>query len=341
MNYWIEFLKYLNNYNARPYTKELYELLLKLLNEDKILIPISDIHLLESYKSKDRYKYESILQLMELFSKNVCFVGTQRRWEIELIFCLRVVLGIRNANELLQNELWTKPIFLKEVMIPSLDNIPFKSMNEKIEAQKSYINFVWNKNLSDIFTSINEEWMSELDPSDYEEHVTQLLIKGREDNKNDFRDFTELLEKELYGVLELANPDIENLLTEYFKGYSVGTSVIGDRFFALEKSERSIRLIYLIVQCIVSSKQYDVLPALSIGSCLHSIKRWKKESHYKNSDTFDIMHAKIALPYCDYFFTERNLKGLIQESYLGLDEIFNCSVIHNIEEALTSLSALN
>jgi len=78
---------------------------------------------------------------------------------------------------------------------------------------------------------------------------------------------------------------------------------------------------------------YKILPAISISAGLHSLKRWEIDSKYKESDCFDIMHAQVALPYCDYFFTERNLCGLIKNKYLKFDEVFGCQVFADCEEA--------
>jgi len=339
MNYWIEFLKYLNNLKVRPYTEELYELILKLVNENKITIPISDIHLYESYKNRDQYKYESLIKLMEKMSQNVCFVSMDQRWSNELIFCLRLLFGIPNSNELLNHELWTKPFFLKGDKIPSFQNIPFESSNKKIEMQKSFINFSWDKSLSDIYLLLNDSVRQELDPSEYEKKITEYLTNGRENNKNDFKNFKDLLGKEIWGSLEFSESYIKTLVADYFDNYHVGTSPVADSFYKMDKNERHIRLMYSITESIVESKEYGVLPALTVGSCLHSLKRWEIGSHYKNNDTFDFMHAKIALPYCEYFFTDRNLRGLIKDNHIKLDEVFKCKVICDIEDAYNTLNA--
>ena len=337
MNYWIEFLKYLNNRQARDFTKELYELLLKLLQEDKIIIPISDIHLYESYKNRSQYKYESLIFLMEKFSKNICFVSMDQRWDNELVFCIRLTFGIPNAHELLNNDLWTKPVFLKGDRIPSLENMHFDTIDKKIELQKSYINYSWDKKLSDNFLLLSEETRKELDPTEYEKRITEYLTNGRENNKGDYKNFNDLLGKEIWGSLEVSQSYINELLIEYFKNYRIGTSYIADQFYKIDENERAIRLMFLCTQSIIESKEYGVLPALSVGSCLHSLKRWEINSKYKETNTFDIMHAKIALPYCHYFLTERNLRGLIKDNHLKLDEVLACRVISSIEEAYNSL----
>jgi hypothetical protein len=185
---------------------------------------------------------------------------------------------------------------------------------------------------------LNEELLQKYNLKQFEVTLTEKLVKGREENKHDFKDFKELLEKEYFGTFSLLLEEMNMLLDEYYKTYKQGKSIIADEFYKLDKNYRAHYFGISIIKCILDSKMYWLFPSVSINAGLHSLKRWEIESKYKNNDTFDFMHAEVALPYCDYFLTERNLCGMIKNNYLKFDEVFKCNVLTNPKDAIDNLS---
>ena len=339
MNYWIDFLKYLNGLNTRKHIPELYELIIVLLEKDLIVIPVGDIHIMELRKNMDINKYKTMLELMENLSKNICFVCMDERLEHELLFCLRYFFNIKDAHSLLINELWTKPIFMEGTRFPVFeDDNPLKKT--ELGIQNSFLDYAWNKTLREIHILMDEEKLKTLCPKDYEKELTAVLIRGREENKDDYSSFKELFRKELWGTIDLSFAVINELLTNYFAGYEIGSSKIADSLYGIGEKKRIFYLLDLIMKSIIETKMYKILPAISISSGLHSLKRWEINSRYKESDAFDIMHAQIALPYCDYFLTEHNLNGLIKDKHLRFNEVFDCKIISSSEEAYKTLELL-
>lgn len=336
LNYWINFLKYTKGLGEeRPFTKELYELILSLAQNNQIIVPISDIHYYELCKNS-RDRYDDLLQFFEALSQNHCFISEKQRWDNEILFCLRKLFGIENSQNLLLSELWTKPFFLTGDQVPAFDHLPTIADNKIAQLQTNFTNHAWEKSLTDIYAPFDENAV--ISPIEYEKEVTQLLHKGREENQNDYINFHDLLSKEIWGSLDCSKQLIENLLSEYFNNYIPNSSKIADQFNKIPTAERTIKMMYCITKALTETRKLDILPAISIGSCLHSLKRWQIQSRYQQSETFDIMHAKVALPYCDYFLTERTLCAFIKDNLIRLDQSFACKVFHNPEEAYKALS---
>ena len=80
------------------------------------------------------------------------------------------------------------------------------------------------------------------------------------------------------------------------------------------------------------------LPSLDIGAMLHAKIRWNKTQKYKQGDMDDIRHAITALPYYEYFFTERSLHNMIKEC--KYDEKYSCKVISQNTEILNLLESI-
>jgi len=95
----------------------------------------------------------------------------------------------------------------------------------------------------------------------------------------------------------------------------------------------------LIYQCFKLNKITNELPFFRIFPTLFSLMRWNKGRKYKDgNDTLDVKHATCALPYCDYFFTENELKSMITQSQL--DTAFDCIVESTPEGILGELNKI-
>jgi hypothetical protein len=327
----------MNNYNTRDYSKELFTLINELLEKKLIVIPISDIHIIEFNKRENIQDFRSMLQFLEKLSENICFISREERWKNELLFCMQYTFGIQNDFEYLKNYLWTKPFFIEGTIFPSLDNSnPLKSREDNF--LEFFLNHSWNMKLTERYSMLNEELLQKYNLKQFEVTLTEKLVKGREENKHDFKDFKELLEKEFFGTFSLLLEEINMLLDEYYITYKQGKSIITGEFYKIDKNYRAHYLGISIIKYILDSKMYWLFPSVSINAGLHSLKRWEIESKYKNNDTFDFNHAEVALPYCDYFLTERNLCGMIKNNYLKFDEVFKCNVITNPKDAIDHLS---
>jgi len=103
------------------------------------------------------------------------------------------------------------------------------------------------------------------------------------------------------------------------------------------KKEFHIRLIYTYFD-----KQWKglYLPSLDIGAMLQAKIIWNKTQKYKDGDLYDFRHATTALPYYDYFFTERSLHNMIKEE-CKYDKKYSCVVAFKNNEILDILEKLS
>ena len=142
---------------------------------------------------------------------------------------------------------------------------------------------------------------------------------------------------ELYGITGLFLDVINSLLADYYMNYKIGTTKIADGFYQIDEEKRAAYFMDFVIKLIVEQRMHNLLPSICISAGLHSLKRWEIGSKYKKTDAFDIMHAQIALPYCDFFLTERTLCGLIKDSHLKFDISYKCKTISNTKEAFDTL----
>jgi len=95
----------------------------------------------------------------------------------------------------------------------------------------------------------------------------------------------------------------------------------------------------LIIQLFREDKLTNELPLFKIDPSLFGLMWWNKDRIYKDgNDTMDVLHASNALPNCDYFFTEKELRSMIVK--LKLDKSFGGVVESDGKKVLEALNAI-
>jgi hypothetical protein len=139
---------------------------------------------------------------------------------------------------------------------------------------------------------------------------------------------------ELGGCLDVYEDVFNDCLEEMFFQHA-------GRYPTEAEKEASDRKAYckIIYNCFRLKKITTELPTFRIFPDLNAMARWNTDRKYRDgNDTLDFMHANAALPYFDYFFTERELKTMISQR--GLDTLFNCQVESDPKKVLPILLVL-
>jgi hypothetical protein len=80
-------------------------------------------------------------------------------------------------------------------------------------------------------------------------------------------------------------------------------------------------------------------PQYHIMGVVHATIRWMRRRHQMN-DLMDHQHATAALPYCDAFFTEGDLRDALTRGPFNLDRAYGCRVISDPKEALAYVEGI-
>ncbi len=83
---------------------------------------------------------------------------------------------------------------------------------------------------------------------------------------------------------------------------------------------------------ILEDKIGKYLPDIYINTCIHTLMRWDKSRHFDANDIYDFEHARAALPYYQYFFTEGPLKHMLSMKPYELSKKYNCIVENDIKK---------
>jgi hypothetical protein len=180
-------------------------------------------------------------------------------------------------------------------------------LNLNLNCPLEFYRFLANESFS--------KWHNELSKDNFKlfhfQTNTTLLNEQSHAHKSDFNDFRKLHLTEIAGTID-ANKEmldaIEPNLGHLFFGEMMNDAIIAD------------------------------LPYFSIYPLLFAAIRWDHQNQFHKNDTMDFLHAASALPSCDYFFTEKQLKTLIRQRKLDVN--FDCKVESNSVKILEILNML-
>lgn len=293
--------------------KLLYSQLSKLVEAEKVILPISEITFWEILKQSDLSSLKQSAVIIDKLSKGISIAGEKDRQRLEF---LDFANGkSRKPRNNLNEMVWTK--------ISLIILLPFFLKHDPEMLKAGFINFLSDISFENILNQL--EATSNLKPFYHKDDIEALNF-GKEKHKHENKSFHEMYLSELGGYLH----EFEKDLNSYFEELYFNET--GNRVTAQERQSVNCKswknMIYNLSKL---KKLDDELPSYRIFPEMNAAARWNKDRKYKDgNDTMDFLHVSSALPYFDYFFTERELSTMIKQR--KLDEIYNCKVSSNIDE---------
>lgn len=325
INYWIRIrdahFKRTNDSNI----VRLYELIFKLVEDEKVICPVSPVIFDEVLKQIGNPEFLESIKIIEFLSKNVLAVT-----EEELVF-----LQYKSIfNSYLKQEdredfkefVWTKAIDAFGHQIPPTQLIA-KDKNEDVGLYKKYLDDSWDQSITDLISkSAIGSKNSNADYKQYE--AVSRLNRNNEEHKHEFNSFDSLFETERLGTLDaykfVSWWAFEDTLNNFENNYS---------------EEKKVRVFEKLMKKSVDSK--GQVPALvEIPAGIHTLIRYENWKYKDFNDIFDYHHSYTAIPFFDYFFTEKKLTNLVNHKRLQFGKKFNCTIEYKLQRTLEILDQL-
>lgn len=300
--------------------KALFNILERLVEENKCVLPISEILFWEMLKQNDVSLLKKMANVMTRLSKGFSIISDQERQQLEFINFIHSktqepVFDLNVAA-------WTK------TSINIIYNMMLKFEPKK--ADNRFIDFLENISFEKIITLAES---GNFKPFRFKDDI-EYQNKAKEKFKHENKSLKQMYLSELSGYLETFDSDFIRYMDDiYFleTGMHLSSSEKENVYF----TNWSL-CIYNLVR---DNKITTELPSFTIFSELYAIVRWNKDRKYKDgNDTLDFMHATAALPYYDYFFTEKELRSNIAQQ--KLDKRYNCMVLSNPTEIIQQLQLI-
>lgn len=327
--YWIHCRDAARNF-SKPIYKHLYETLQKGVKEGQLLCPASHLILEETLKQTDSATRDLTAHIIQELSDGVTiqpidvldqaeilhFLMTTRSWKVEAYpieqlawTCIGNVFGhLSPVNEMFDSE--TNQAMQKE-WFDLMSKITFPTLVKALAS------------MPDRLLHTEDEF--------YKRQNEQC-----EAHKEDFRSFKQIFLIEIGGALDTYRETLRES-TLYMYEEQAGNS--RQNVSKYESEDIVQQLVNLIYQLFRLSKINKQLSGIRIMAGIHAAVRYKRQK-YKRGDQHDHSHARVALPYCNLFLTEKNLCHLLTTKPLEYDQLYGCRVVWEPDEAVAAVEEL-
>lgn len=323
--WWNYFRDVLRGRPQKPEHPGIWELLLGLVESGLVVCPAGDTVYLETLKQTDRDSLTLTAAVLDRLTGQAAFRHAFERQRAELFYFfatrIRPDLGIG-----LREDVWTFPGFLLGELLPGLSRCP---QDTQAALQKSWFDLVSSWQFSDLLVNVKSNG-----PRDHD--LIQQLAKGKEAHREDISSFEDALKIEARGFLQGCARDFEAVYSNlssagFLHPKEAGLATPAQGGYAL-----GALTLHLLT---TGQAAWTQLPSVHISAGIQAEIRSSARRYHQN-DTFDWHHAAQALPYCNFFFTEKALYHLLRSPKLGFDKAYDCCVLWKEEEIIAALDGL-
>jgi len=290
-----------------------------------IICPISESVFLELLKQQDLQTRRATAELIDEFSGGVTLVTYEQRVAQELVNVFTKFVNVATEYHEPYELVWSKLSYVLGVVHPSAT--PFEPNYERA-LQKAFFDYMWQISLVEMLEFLKK---GEDLGSDTFAATAECLNKLNRQHQSEVRLFKQVYIDEFRGVLSLFMHVPRKWLEDAYARES------GDMNSPTFQDKLPIeQVLHTFCGNIIKEKNVALmLPSLHIPSLCHAAVRWDKGRNLAPNDFFDFHHAAAAVGYCNAFMTENPLKTLLQQKHLGLATDFPCSVMADIDEAIS------
>lgn len=306
----------------------LLELLTTLVKKGLAICPISADTFMEVFKQTDSITRRVTVQVIDELSKGVGLLQPEERIQLELLHLVREKTRGAESVHRLDELAWTKVAYVLGFSTPALDDLP-AALERAM--QKAFLDQMWTITLTDMLDILGSNAASVPRFKD----TSDLQNRGKLDNLSDYSSFKQLFLIELASVLEVYKSTLSDLM-QYVYESDHGEQITNDE----STGKSGDGLASVIYKGFEKNKIKNELPTFRIMAGLHAAVRWDAKRKYKRNDEHDFQHAVAALPYCDFFLTEKSLRHLVNDRNLQFSSFFRCRTFSDISDALSGLTQI-
>ena len=307
----------------------MYELLQQGVKEEKLICPASHVVLEETLKQTDAETRAVTAEVVDKLSKGVTLQPAHVLEQTEFLHFLASTPASSTSVHALDELAWTHTGNVMGTPLPvvqGLDELTLAAL------QKDIFDLISALPFSVLIDALSPKAGTGLISSDFYKNQNEESQKHR----SGFSSFKQVFLEELAGCLDYYTAmHADGMIYWWRKKKGGDPSTVTPKEFK-EGGQQINNLIYLAFQFNRIQKQ---LPGLRIMAGIHAAIRYKRQKH-KPGDIHDHFHARVALPYCNLFLTERSLGSLLTSKPLNYDKLYGCRVAWEPEAALQEIKTL-
>jgi hypothetical protein len=319
-----------NSYLGRTKSNDQRDLLDRLksgVNKGAMICPISYDVFAEVIKQTDEITIKATVKLIDELSLGVCLVSEDERRQTEALHFVRSCMLANKCLYDVQDFVWTKVSYVHGMQTPY--NKAFSAADNCL-IQKAFLDQMWSIPLSDLIEIIGLERLLDYP---HAPDISGLLNQEKNAYLMEKATFKKIFFTELAYILKREESMFNEMLIYLFKK-EFGHPPLPEEISSLCAGCKLANRIY---EAFKQEKVANRLPTIEIEAGIHAQLIHDKTRKYKPNDLHDLGHAIAALPYCDFFFTEKNLRELVIRNNLKYDKKYDCAVVSSAKNAVFAI----
>lgn len=310
---------------------KLLELIRQLVRNKRLICIVQAASFLEIAKQSTG-SLMVVSSLIDEFTESISIAPQEELQKLEAINYVRFKL---NAQPISQHYVWTKiGLVLISDVVGHINKLLPKSL-DKVQANillKSVTDALWQARMEDILEAFNWDTAEKLSAV-----IDQSTIESIEDRKK-------CRVEENRSLLAIRKHEFETFIPSTYRQF-FGQTVFQvaretrEQIVVVDKLAEVEELISKAVKEGVNGELSQYMPNTVIQTNLYCLYEHDKKKKLSSNDWFDMCHASVALPYCDFFFTEKHLRHQLC-NVLKFDKEYRCEVVSNIDTAINVLEQL-
>jgi len=325
--YWIYFRDVILGRTDDDSLVNSYEVLSGLCDDGVAVCPISEDIFYEITKQLDRNTLSASITLIDKLSQGVSLLSQSERMQAEILhFFHRYSYEAKDLYPL-NSLVWTKICYSIGTHFPYNTAFP---PDDELLIQKSFFDQMWNTTLSELCELIGYDVVNNVPRMPDLSHLLNEDA-GIEREKN--LRFKEVFIDEIYHLARYIEPMLDEAM-EYMYTKETGNIISESEKQAAARDKGLVNMVCNIFRL---GKEGNNFPTLKVGAGVHAAVIMDKRRRFSPNDHYDFRHAQAALPYCDYFFTEKNLKHLLTLNSMAYDREYDCKIISKQKDVLEAL----
>lgn len=330
LNFWILLRDCFMGINKESKSNLFFNNLKSLVSSGCVLCPINYSIFIELLKQNDPDSRLNTARVIDLFSNATTMIFELERENYELQYYVRKKLLQDEFISPVFSKLWVRIPFIMGQYIPVNDSLDNQTLNE---IQIHFFEYLSRMNLVEMISVLNKS--NQLPRENFESTAKKINFEKKLYN-NFHKSIVALFKVELKGGLSIYLEDFDRFLLWFSQTYPCLYLKLNNELGINSANKLSDQIASDIVQ-----NRIDLyLPNIYIDACLYTSVRWDSKRNFKPNDFYDFQHSRAALPYYDYFFTERPLKHLLETKPFELSKKYQCAVENDIDKINVILSVL-
>jgi hypothetical protein len=325
--YWVLLRDQRLGRGCHPAITELVGLLVDGVRSKKLICPISNDIFLEILKQKDPETLNCSIELIDELSEGVSVLSPEERRHMELLYLVGKPLNEEENCHEPGVFVWTRLAYVLGFTNPA--NTSF-SREEELIIQKSFLDQMWEISLADVVGMLGTAAICGMPIMP---DISSALNMGKFAHAQEVESLHDMFLAEIAGILDTLKVEFQEMFAYLYEKYS-GQVPLDEELAASGAPQQFANLVYHGFRC---KKFTTELPSIRIPSTLHAAIRWDRDRKFKTNDIHDIGHATAALPYFGTFLTEKSLQHLLTRKDLGLDSLYNCTVVADPSIAIETI----